>query len=373
MPSSRHVWSPVRSVVALTGTLVLTLASWARAETPAPSGATNASDAPTRESDVPESERVILLLRTPGDEDTISRLRFELQDGGWRILELRLDERFEAEPLSVAAKREGATAAVRVDGPRASVELWVRSPQGPIGESFSAAGEHAVGQVLALRVAEALRARGLLVPPAAENAPAEPVQPPPPPFVDREERTPAPKTRVSAPQPPRVSLELGSGVLLSPGGLPPVLVMDAGLRLELARIWSLSLCGIIPLMRQRVGGNEGEAVISTFVVGALAEVEWATFSFGGLRSGVGAGSSVTSMSGRARAGFESEEETIAVFTPLARTSFHVGLAPWLRLRAAAEGGATVPAVRVVFGSREVASWGRPFVVAALTLEASPLP
>jgi hypothetical protein len=303
----------------------------------------------------------------------MSRLRFELQDGGWRILELRHDERFESESLGAAAEREGATAAVRVDGLRGSVELWVRAPQGPVGETFTAAGERAVGQVLALRVAEALRARGLLLPPAparAVEAPSEPARPvvperaPLPPVVPRptEERSPA-----------RLSLELGPGISWSPGGLAPLVVADAGVRLELARLWSLSVVGVIPLSRQRIGAREGEAEISTFVVGAIGELEWARFSFGGLRSGVGAGASVSSMSGRAASGFESATETVFVFTPLARTSFHASLTPWLRLRTGALAGAAVPPVRVAFGSREVARWGRPFIVGSLVLEVSPVP
>jgi hypothetical protein len=171
----------------------------------------------------------------------------------------------------------------------------------------------------------------------------------------------------------RLSLELGPGVALSPGGLAPLAVADAGVRLELARTWSVSLVGVIPLTRQRVGGAEGEADIATFVAGALVELEWATLPAGGFRSGVGAGGSVTSMSGRASSGFESAEETVTVFTPLARTSFHASLAPWLRLRAGVAGGITMPAVRVAFGAREVARWGSPFVVASLALEASPVP
>jgi hypothetical protein len=171
----------------------------------------------------------------------------------------------------------------------------------------------------------------------------------------------------------RLSLELGPGVSLSPGGLAPLAVVDAGVRFELARLWSLSIVGVIPLMRQRVGGSEGEAAVSTFVAGAVGEYEWARFSFGGLRSGVGAGATVSSMSGRASSGFESADETVVVFTPLARTSFHASVTPWLRLRPGVAAGMTVPAVRVAFGSREVASWGRPFVVASVVLEAIPLP
>lgn len=372
MRSSRPAWSPRRSA-ALVWALATGAVTAAHAQPPAPPE--GESDATTTAPETPERPRVILLLRTPGDDDTMSRLRFELKSGGWRILELRPDERFEPEPLATAAEREGATAAVRVDGPNAAVELWVRSPQGSVGETFSAAGERVPGQVLALRVAEALRARGLLVPPAATRVIEEPPEPPPPEPVVEERVEPPP---LEAPRPavrygPRVSLELGPGLALSPGGLSPFAVLDAGARVELARIWSFALLGVVPLARRRVGGAEGEASISTFVAGALVELEWATFSFGGVRSGLGAGGSVSTMSGRASSGFESAVETVAVFTPLGRTSFHAGLLPWLRLRAGVAGGVTVPAVRVAFGPREVARWGRPFFVASVALEASPLP
>jgi hypothetical protein len=372
MASSRHAWLPRRSVSAFVWALASTSAVTAHAEAPGATGDAGAS--PSTPDAAPERPRVILLLRTPGDDDTISRLRFELQDGGWRILELRHDERFESEPLATAAEREGATAAVRVDGPRGAVELWVRAPQGPVGETFTALGERAVGHVLALRVAEALRARGLLLPPAPAREVEE--ESPPPASPIPEERVAAPPRvmrTATEPHGPRVFLELGPGISLSPGGLAPLFVVDLGARLELARVWSLSAVGVIPLTRQRVGATEGEAEISTFVAGALAELEWASFSFGGLRSGLGAGASVSSMSGRASSGFESAEETVAVFTPLARTSFHASLTEWLRVRTGVAAGATVPAVRVAFGAREVARWGRPFVVASVALEVSPLP
>jgi hypothetical protein len=371
MRSSRPASSPLRSVAALAflipSTVALPLGAQPAADVPSDSG-----DAPAESNPAAERPRVILLLRTPGDDDTMSRLRFELQDGGWRILELRPDERFEAEPLASAAEREGATAAVRVDGPRSTVELWVRSPQGPVGETFTASGEHAVGPVLALRVAEALRARGLLVPGTPAPPREEPPKPPPPVEEEREPPLPPP-THPALPVPgPRLSLELGPGVTLSPGGLGPLAVLDAGVRLELARVWSLTLSGMVPLTRQRIAGAEGRAEIATTVAGALIELEWATFGFGGFRSGFGAGASISSMSGRAASGFGGTRETVTVFTPLARTSLHVDLAPWLRLRPGVAAGATVPTLRVAFGSREVARWGRPFVLGSVVLEASPI-
>jgi hypothetical protein len=89
-----------------------------------------------------------------------------------------------------------------------------------------------------------------------------------------------------------------------------------------------------------------------------------------LRSGLGAAGSITTMSGLdAHRGFKGTDDTIAVFTGLARISFHANLGSRIRVRTAVVGGVDVPAVRVSFGEHEVASWGRPLVVASTALEA----
>jgi len=317
-------------------------------------------------------EHVILLVRTAGDDETMARLRFELHASGWRVLEIRHDERFEAEPLGVTAERERVTAAVRVDAARGVVDLWVMKPEGAVEEAITAPGERLSGQVLALRAAEALRARGLLVPPVERGPETKP--PPPPVPAPQPAPTPAPaaKQKPAHHAQPRFSLEAGPGLVLSPGDLGPLGVVELGMRLEFASVWSVSLDGLIPITRQTVRAPEGEASIATYVVGGLLELEWARLSFGGFRSGVGLGGTVTQMSGAAGPGFASAEDTVTALAPLARTSFHANLASWLRLRTAVAAGVALPPVRVVFGSREVARWGSPFVLASVALEASPL-
>jgi hypothetical protein len=318
---------------------------------------------------------VILLLRTRGDDDTIARLRFELGEGGYRILEVRSDARLAAEPLGAVAQREQVAAAVRVDSTRGRVELWVDDDAGPVEETFSSGSDPSSAHVLAVRVAEALRARGLLLPaapppPAPAAAPSEPPQPEPeaaPSPVPQPERARAAERAAT-----RFSIEVGSGLVLSPGGLEPFAALELGLRLEFSHIWSISALGAIPLSRQTVEASEGEAVLATGVTGGLLEVEWASLSFGGVRSGLGAGASVTRMSGRAESGFRGADDSVTAFSPLARTSFHLDIGPRLRFRTALTGGFTLPEVRVAFATRAVATWGRPFVLASLALEASPL-
>ena len=93
---------------------------------------------------------MIVLVRSAGDDGVMMRLRADLRESGWRILEVRDDERFAAAPLGGVAEREGASAAVRIDTRRDAIELWVSRPDGPV-EDTVASTEPLSDQVLALR------------------------------------------------------------------------------------------------------------------------------------------------------------------------------------------------------------------------------
>jgi hypothetical protein len=342
-----------------------------------------------------QPSRSILLLRTPGDEATIARLELEFGGGAFQIIEQKPGQRPPGETLGVAAERERVDAAVRVDAARGTVALWVRKEEGFVEETFTAAGEPSASQVLAIRVAESLRARGLLLPPAPDPDPAPTDMPPavtsetprpaaaPQPVTPRSAASTAPvpiareadadseTASLTAPARPRsrFALDLGPGVALSPGGLGPLAVVELGVRVRLTHDFGLSLLGVVPLTRQSFAGDEGEADVTSYVVGSAFELEWARWSFGSIRSGAGGGASITRMSGRAASGFEGGDDTVAAFTPLALSSFQLGLSSSFDLRTALVVGATLPEVQMAFGDREVASWGRPFVVATLGLEA----
>ncbi|HVR21017.1 MAG TPA: hypothetical protein VMS65_15000 [Polyangiaceae bacterium] len=317
------------------------------------------------------TERVILLVRTPGDDGVMARLLAELRQSDWHVVEMRPDERFEATPLGTLAERERASAAVRLDARRGVVELWVQRPNGPVEETI-AAPDGPDEQVLALRVTEALRARGLLVAPPERRADADPLpqtsatNPPPPKPSTSEKAPPAPEERGA------LALEVGPAVALSPGGLGPLPLLEGDVRLELAERWSLCLLGFLPLGHQSVSADEGEADVKTSFVGGLVELEWARLSFGGFRSGVGASAAITTMSGAADdADFASSTDTVTTVAPFVRSSFHVTLGRAFRIRSAVVVGATVPEVQIDFGSRSVATWGEPFVVASVALETIP--
>ncbi len=338
---------------------------------------------------VQPASRSILLLRTHGDEATIRRLELELDAGAFQVIEQKAGQRPPGETLAVAAERERVDAAVRVDPGRGTIALWVRKPDGFVEETFSAAGEAGPSQVLAIRVAESLRARGLLLPPAPEPAETPPQAPDGAATATASPETAdvplSPSTSHSItsetagsegslrPAPPRPSsrfaLALGPGIAVSPGGLGPLAVVELGVRVRLTRDAAVSLLGVVPLTRQSFSSDEGEADVASYVAGGAFELEWARWSFGSIRSGAGAGVSITHMSGRAASGFEGGDDTVAALAPLALSSFQLGLSSSFDLRTAVVVGATLPEVQMAFGAREVASWGRPFAIATLGLEA----
>jgi hypothetical protein len=378
MRSSRPEFFPRRSL----GAALLTWSALAPAQ-PNPYGGAPADVLALRASPDPE-QRVILIVRTPGDDGVMTRLRAELMSSDWRVLEIRLDERQAPLPLATIAEQQRAGAAVRVDVRNGAVELWIAQPGGAIQESLAAPDARAHDQVLALRTAEALRARGLLLEPLARPEPeaepesrggASPVErvaqrapvATPAAIEDRGVARAAPSRLDRS----RLWLGLGPGIALSPGGLDSGIVGWPGVRLELGR-WSFSAFGVLPVTRAEVSGSEGRARVATWLVGTATEIEWARSLVVGVRSGLGLGASATTMSGEPAAGYRGVDDSVFAVAGFLRSSITLVLGPSFRVGPLGLVGATVPSARVAFGGREAARWGQPFVVLGLMVEAAPL-
>ena len=116
----------------------------------------------------------VLVVRVPGDENIVRRLRAELSSYRFRVVELPPAKR--AEALAQLADERAAHAALRAKPDAMAVEVWVRpsSAGAPTNEELVNAGPGRDATVLAVRVTEAMRARGLALPPllAATNAAA---------------------------------------------------------------------------------------------------------------------------------------------------------------------------------------------------------
>jgi hypothetical protein len=374
MPSSRRASLPRRSLAVAWFVLLTGFVRVGFAEAPSESSP-QVSPTPPADYELDPTrafgDRVILLVRTPGDDGVMTRLRADLLESEWRIVEIRLDERFAPAPLGVSAERERASAAVRVDTRRGTIELWVLRPDGPVEETITTSTDQRNEQVLALRVAEALRARGILL-----SGPTRHGRRRTSPAITAPSGAPGTAPKPSAPtRDPSdrawLWFELGAGLALSPGGLEPLPLAEAGARLEFAERFWFHLNALVPVSHQTVTAPEGEAEVSTWLAGAGLDFEWPRLSFGGFRSGLGAALAVTTMSGSATPDFESSEDVVTTFAPLARSSFYVDLGQRFRLCSGIAVGTTLPEVRVAFGSREVASWGEPFLLMSLVLEMSP--
>lgn len=112
----------------------------------------------------------VLVVRVPGDDSIVLRLRAELNSYRFRVVELPPGKRTEA--LSQLAEEREAQAALRAKPDAMAVEVWVRANNtgARTNEELVTAGPGRDPTVLAVRVTEAMRARGLVLPPLTASA-----------------------------------------------------------------------------------------------------------------------------------------------------------------------------------------------------------
>jgi hypothetical protein len=112
-----------------------------------------------------QSSGTVVVVRVPGDERIVIRLRAELRSHAWRVIEITPRGEQARRSLETLAANRGASAALRARPHQLAIELWTM-PQGDqetagSEELIVATGAGADAGVLALRVSEALRARGV--------------------------------------------------------------------------------------------------------------------------------------------------------------------------------------------------------------------
>ena len=375
--------------------------------------------------------KTLLLVRTPGDAAIASRVSAELTASAWRVVQIGPDSRLARADLAELASAHDASAALRVDAAARTMQLWIApTPDGRDGgvETLSAADPDE--RVPALRVTEALRARGLIAPrppsphasagpqagdsrdhaaetpsaPApkapAETAPApaarpaqpaahergpEPVPHPaaaesargnaaeaapqpanaPEPEQDEEQMAEAP----SPARPRRFWIELAPAFSKSPGGLPGAFEGWLDLRVQATQHAAFGLFALAPLSRARLQNNQGSARLSTWLVGAGADLNLRRARWElGVRAG--AGVLLMSMNGSAApaTGLRSAEDSVLAAAVLAGPSAHLALGAGFGLCARVFVGAALPRVAVRFAGEDVAHWGRPFALATLGVE-----
>jgi hypothetical protein len=278
---------------------------------------------------------------------------------------------------SSAASVDNAPAVVfQVESPE-RVALAFNRPDGNPVPSQVLTPVPGEGDGFALRVVEAVRARlvdlGWEVP--GPITPTQPSASPRAALVEREPKTrsvpaldnPTPAAKDDS-ESPHFWLGAGATGTFAAGGLGLLPLASLSLRADISSNWGASLTGFVPLAEGEVQQAEGTAEVAWYGVTAgvhlLLPLGTAWFADGGL----GAGVSLFEVDGKPSDGFVADEAPI--YTGCARVELGFAWRPldWLRLRAHALGGLTVPRPVLRFDGREVASVGRPHAGLGLTLE-----
>ena len=359
MRSSQRAWRRRPELLAFALIVCAIPAVSAAAEPPLPTP--NAADA--------AEVRALLLVRTPGDERVLELLLAELTPHDWRVIELRPDARDAPAPLADIAARQQATAVVRFSEARGAIELWVAGTSGPSEETIETPGEAVSEPVLALRAAEALRARGLDF--GTGRRQPTPSAPATQPKVTPLAEPRAPEHHETSGRPARsLLLELGPGVAVSPGGMGALLLFGASARAELTRELGVSASAWLPLTSPSVRGAEGSTDWTSSFFGGALDVSLATAGPVSVRSASGVFVNVTRMSGEPASGFEGRSESVVTTVPFLRTALRVALGERFGVWLAGCAGMSFPELRVRFDEREAARFGRPLLLGSAGIDAS---
>jgi hypothetical protein len=107
----------------------------------------------------------VVMVRVSGDEELAARLRGELRRADWKVIELTPRREQQGRALEELATGWSAEAAIRVRPRSFDVELWVagRGADEPGTLELVNAGKGNDPGLLAVRVTEAMRARGLVI------------------------------------------------------------------------------------------------------------------------------------------------------------------------------------------------------------------
>ena len=278
-------------------------------------------------------------------------------------------------PLEARARAEGAFAAVRIVPSQEGVEVWIvdRVTGKTVLRNISL-DPHADSPeaIVAVRTAELLRAsllettlshpaRGEVEPspevlelvPTPAPAPASPRRPP--------SAVPPPPSAPSS-DPADAYVGLGASLAASPGGVPPSGHLFVGYRHHLGSLFRVSALALLPTFAPRVEARGGAATFAVGLIGAGLEVgsprdqRWQPWA------GAGLGATWARLDGSGAA------ENAVSFAPYGRAGVGFAAARGWVLHLSALGGMTEPYPVVRQGPREVARWGRPFVVGTLGVD-----
>lgn len=312
--------------------------------------------------------RSAIALVTPGARPELdAHLRAELSALGWRVLEI--DPAGDV-ALAQIARRASTLAVLRVGQQAEGIEVWVAPEVDGEARSEWIDVDRRRPDLAVVRAVEALRARFLELGIEPENdRDLQHARRPPKASHEHEPGSPS-DADAAVLAAPLLQLWLGAeGALLSAHQgvslLQPYLAGRVGF--EVNRSLSLGVEVWWSPAALALESREGSATIRAVLAAASGEYRhWVD----GLGFGAGGGVALVSldMSGNGAEGYDGQRDSVLTALPFIRGSLALPLSLRLRLRAEVTGGISLPRAVVRFGGREVASWGRPLLGAALGVE-----
>jgi hypothetical protein len=289
----------------------------------------------------------------------LPRLRGELTSAGFDLVVVSPPSwpptRQEIERI---ARDEGAIAGLSLVRAGTGVEMWVvdRVTSKTVFREVIA-GTDDRDDSIAIRFVETLRATLIEI----EQPRSRPGELAPPPEVN------VLLTRA----PSRFSVSLAGGPGYSPGGVGTTGHLGLSFIGAIHPRFGLALDGFLTPARTKVRGDEGQASIGLFLVGA-------SFRFcpvnpsGLVRLWLGAGAwvGVMTMTGEAVAPYVNTRASSTSVIPHLDVAIRFSLTRRLSLGAGLAGGISVPSVAVQFDEHQVATWGRPLGLGSIALETS---
>lgn len=347
--SRRRRLSGIACLLCAASAAVLSRVPPARAQTPAPAPAQDASS-------------LFAVVAAPEDRFG-QRVLAELLSLGFQSV--RLDP--PAEPVSrasleVAARAAGALAAIRAAPSARGVEVWIADrvtgktvlrelpidPAAPDPES-----------ALAIRAVELLRASLL-----EASLPAPPPgEVPVPPAVRAKLALPPPPA--PPPPPPTLRVAVSLGMLASPGGFAPSAALHLGLTWMPFEHVGVTAFASLPLSRPRVENAVGSTDLAAFLGGGGAR-----FLFTGRASAwapsvdVGLTAIAVQLTGSANEGYAAGDAGASTAAPYLRAGVAFAAHSMLRVRADVLFTAIFQGASVQLAGQEAATFGAPIVVAS---------
>jgi hypothetical protein len=289
------------------------------------------------------------------------RLQAELSGLGFVVVELTaVEEAPSPDALADAARREGALAAIRIVTAGRSVTVWIAdlATGKTVSRTLAAPQQDVNGEVVALQAVELLRAslmeltlwRTPIAIPAATATDA--LQPETPPSTVRW------RMRLSAA--PAVLLDRGTGVAAH---------VALGARSPIYGPLGLSAMAFVPLVPATVREAEGEAEVSTTLVGL--GLDWDIVpDASSLSFRAGAGGALTHVRGKgtAQGAYAPRTESVDAASLYAGATGGYRLSSRLEISLSILAGLSTPRPVIYFAEHRIAPWGQPFAAAALGVQ-----